>query len=529
MLAQNSSRVSYRLGKRGWLVVGGMGLVVLGIFLYLALNWPFTKAAVLKRLEDASSSRVDIGNFRSTYFPHPGCVASQVVIHQGSRTDLAPLITVKQLRVQNSILGMLTKHVAVIKADGMQIDVPRQSEQNFKSSSDTVIDKLIASDATLKFESHGKGKGLEFKIHEAELHNVGGLGAMRFRLRLSNPEPPGEIEAGGTFGPWVIGHAGQTKVSGQYVLQGADLSVFRGIAGLLSSKGSFSGTLEHIIVKGFTDTPEFTVTTSRHKTELKNQFDAVVDGTNGNVSLQHVDAQLRRTRLSGKGEVAKREAKARRAAILDLCSRDGRIQDLFLLFIKADRSPITGITNFCAHTTLPSGKEPFLRKVLLAGDFGVDVGNFSQPETQENVNKLSAESVGGDDEKAATVLSSLRGHVEIKGGTAKFTNLSFGIPGALAQMQGNYDLVTHSIDLHGTLKMDSEPSHMAHGPKALLLKFVDPFFKKKQGSEVPVKITGTYEKPSFGLDLGGKKPNSASKRLQRMYQSGSKTKPTGER
>jgi hypothetical protein len=35
-----------------------------------------------------------------------------------------------------------------------------------------------------------------------------------------------------------------------------------------------------------------------------------------------------------------------------------------------------------------------------------------------------------------------------------------------------------------------------------LLKVLDPFFKKKRaGYVMPVKITGTYEHPFFGLDL----------------------------
>jgi hypothetical protein len=35
-----------------------------------------------------------------------------------------------------------------------------------------------------------------------------------------------------------------------------------------------------------------------------------------------------------------------------------------------------------------------------------------------------------------------------------------------------------------------------------MLKVLDPFFKKKHvGYVMPVKITGTYEHPSFGLDL----------------------------
>jgi hypothetical protein len=41
-----------------------------------------------------------------------------------------------------------------------------------------------------------------------------------------------------------------------------------------------------------------------------------------------------------------------------------------------------------------------------------------------------------------------------------------------------------------------------HGMKALMLKVLEPFFKKKhEGYAMPVKITGTYEHPASGLDL----------------------------
>jgi len=49
---------------------------------------------------------------------------------------------------------------------------------------------------------------------------------------------------------------------------------------------------------------------------------------------------------------------------------------------------------------------------------------------------------------------------------------------------------------------DSEPSNTTHGMKALVLKVLDPFFKRKHaGYIMPVMITGTYEHPMFGLDL----------------------------
>jgi hypothetical protein len=52
------------------------------------------------------------------------------------------------------------------------------------------------------------------------------------------------------------------------------------------------------------------------------------------------------------------------------------------------------------------------------------------------------------------------------------------------------------------MKIDTKISKTSSGPKALLLKIMDPLFrKKKKGEIVPVHVLGTYEKPQFGLDL----------------------------
>lgn len=106
------------------------------------------------------------------------------------------------------------------------------------------------------------------------------------------------------------------------------------------------------------------------------------------------------------------------------------------------------------------------------------------------------------DEDSETVLSDLKGHVLLKDGIAQFSDLSFSVPGASARMQGTYDLISEKINLHGTLKTESQPSNTTSGVKSLMLKVLNPFFKKKRvGYVMPVKITGTYEHPLFGLDL----------------------------
>ena len=39
------------------------------------------------------------------------------------------------------------------------------------------------------------------------------------------------------------------------------------------------------------------------------------------------------------------------------------------------------------------------------------------------------------------------------------------------------------------------------GAKSFVLKAVDPFFRQNGQTEVPIKITGQRDHPSFGLDL----------------------------
>ena len=149
-----------------------------------------------------------------------------------------------------------------------------------------------------------------------------------------------------------------------------------------------------------------------------------------------------------------------KTASVELAAKDGRIQDILLLFARSERAPMSGVVSFHAKASMPPGRRPFLEKVELQGDFGIDAGRFTKSDTQEGVNHLSEGALGEEDhhktekdkDDPETVLSDLKGHVLLKDGTARFSNLSFSVPGALAQMQGTYNLITEKIDLHGTLK-----------------------------------------------------------------------------
>jgi hypothetical protein len=502
---------SRRFVMRAALAVAAVFLASMTVLMFY---WPFSRNAVLNELERASQSRVEIGAYHGAYFPRPGCVLEHVTFQQNAKGGVAPLITVDKLTIEGSFSGLFTKHLKRIQADGLHLFMPPQgSGEHFRTPerSAFVIDDVSANGAALEVALQDRDKPpLKFVFHNFALHQVGSTGPASFEAKFSNPEPPGEITATGKFGPWNQDDLGKTPVSGNYSFEQADLGVFGGISGILSSSGEFSGAINHIEAQGQIDTPEFAVTSSSHQVELQTQFHAVVNGENGDTFLQKVTSNFLRTTISSEGSVAGKAGQNGKTTSLDLAAKDGRIQDLLLLFVHSERAPMSGMVSFHARVSIPPGRRAFLEKVELQGDFGVDNGAFTKLGTQEGVNHLSKGALGAaerhtpqkDKAEPDAVLSDLKGHVLLKDGSAVFSNLSFSVPGALAQLQGTYNLITEKIDLHGTLRTDSEPAKTTSGIKTAMLRVLEPLFKKKRrGYVMPVKVTGTYKQPLFGLDL----------------------------
>ncbi len=471
--------------------------------------WPFAQKSVIQDLQEASDSRVQIRAFHSTYFPNPGCVLDGVMFSHGPDTG-KPLITIERLTIQSTYLNILARRISRVTAEGMRVIIPPfGSGQPFHTTHSTItIDQLVANGSTLEFSSQNPNKQhLRFDIHEATLGDVGWEGAFTYRVKVHNPEPPGEISAQGKFGGWVQNDAGKTPVSGEYQFERADLSVYHGIAGVLSSSGKFDGTLAHIEISGTTDTPDFEVKSGGHPTRLSTKFSAYVDAMHGDTFLKRVDAQFRKTHVVASGSIAGSSNSEGKTALIDLSAQAGRIEDILGLFIQKERSPMSGLIALRTKVEIPPSDEPFLRKVKLSGGFGIGGGEFSQPSTQEAVNNLSAGARGEKDRSdPETVLTDLTGRVTMENGVAHFADLSFGVPGAAARMQGTYNLIDYKIDLHGQMQLDTKISNTSSGAKAFLLKMMDPFFKKKNKGEIlPIKISGTFRNPSFGLDLEDKK------------------------
>ena len=495
-----------------WLFIGliVLGVIVLAAAILFAVKWPFTKERVVRRLQEATATTVTIGGFTPKYFPRPGCVAQQVTFQQ--KPGRQPLMTIRTLTIRGSFPGLLTRHVSIVRAEGAHIVLPAFSAGESlggHNQSGNVIDRLVADGTILEvLPKKAGGHPTRLLLRQFELRGLGGDRALSFQTVFENPEPPGEVTASGSFGPWKTGSAASTLVSGHYAFRHADLSIFRGISGMLSSDGIFRGTFRNLQVQGATDTPDFEVVRSGHQFRLSAQFRALVDATSGDVALQQAVALLGHTTIAAQGRIAPVQKGQGKTASLDFTAQDGRIEDLLLLFVKDPRSPLMGVTSFRAHVILPPGRE-FIRKVKLEGTFGIGGARFTNPSSEKAITNLSWRARGEKDKVTETperVLSNLRGNVALNDGVATFTNLSFDVPGARAQVHGTYNLVNERINLHGLLHMNNSLAHATSGFKSFLLRALSPFLKSNHRGEVlPVAITGTYNHPSYHISPQSKK------------------------
>jgi hypothetical protein len=508
-----------------WAAAGVVAVVCI-VVIVVAIKSPFTQGRVAQGLENTVRAKVSFGKFRMVYFPNPGCVAENVTFVGASDTgDAPPLVTIQKLEIEARYADLIVRpgYIARVVLNGLRVRAPLRGISANSSASQSSqkpevrIGEIVADGGELEVaRSDGKAP-LKFEMHSLSVQSYARSSAWSYRVTMQNPEPPGEIISDGKFGPLNLADLGATPVSGSYKFQKANLGVFPGIGGMLSSTGDFAGRLGEIGVRGSIDIPDFKVVKSEHEVHLTSKFTANVNGTNGDVFLKQVATSFLQTSVAASGSVAGKPGQKGKTTSLDVEVNNGRIQDLLRLFVTAKHPPMNGVTNLKAHLEIPPQKRPFLQELTLRGDFGIGEGAFTKPSRQTQVDEMSERARGekqdkdkkkanpeADADDPENIVLNLKGHVELRDGVANFSELSFSVPGASARMNGTYNLSSEQIDFHGMLKTEAELSQETTGIKSALLKPLDPLFKrKKAGAAVAVKMTGTYKNPQFGFDAAG--------------------------
>jgi hypothetical protein len=487
---------------------------------FVALNWPFRKQRLIDVLQEATLRTVTVGKFQKTFFP-PGCVAEDISFERHLRKDQPPVIHIQALTVQASWARVLTGqyHLSLVRAVNMHVLVP-PAKVNGKpdplmplnrtpSRIRTLnVDRIIADGTILDFAHEDGSKPYRIGVDKLVVYDVSNNSAIHYKTIITNSVPPGKIHSTGVFGPWHPDDPGQTPVEGTYSYNDANLAAFSDFSGRLNATGRMKGRLGEIFTQGTADVKNFHVSETSHTRELKANYKARVDGTHGDTMLDDVEAQFNDSSLTVKGRIAGETAQKGKTVSLDLLCSRGRIEDVLDLFIQAQQAPMIGPVTMKAHLEVPPGKEGFIRRMHMTGDFGVDNGKFTDNETQADLNRLSA---SADRKKPAEgqdpiALSDLRGHGDIQNGIAHLTHVKFSVPGATAEVEGTYSLTNYDVNLVGTLYTDGNPWTATTGFKSFFVRIITPFLKKKHDIRiVPFKLTGNYHHMTIGLDLGRKK------------------------
>jgi hypothetical protein len=501
-----------------WAIAGfTLVAIVLAIAVFIASKrvGPFARAYVLRLLESRYDADVELGDLNIVLYPRLNATGKDLKIRLRSLpANAPPFISVRKFHVDADVQQLWgdTARVREVRLEGFEINVPPRGVKKPETVKrptelpDFIIGEMRADGTLLRIHSRKPGKQpLEFAIQRLMMHSIGKGQPMRFDAKLMNPTPPGLIDSQGQFGPWQASEPSDTPVSGRYVFRNADLGVFHGIAGKLSSEGEYAGQLNRIEVKGTTDTPDFTVGISGNPVHLETEFNAVVDGTNGDTFLRPVVARFLDSSVTASGAIENRPGTKGKTISLKVTGNNAKIQDLMRLAVKHN-PPLTGIVHMETQLELPPGKQDIAEKLYLKGRFSLEGARFTDPEVQKKILTLSRRGRGinkKEEEELSSeqVISGLRGVFQLNQATLSFSQLTFQVPGAMVSLRGTYGLRNEAVNLIGELRLRAKMSQTTTGINSWLLKPFDPLLGRgRSGTVLPITVTGQADKPEFGVN-----------------------------
>ncbi len=267
-----TNRTKYILaGAAGFIVVGVAGAYFAAAAIAKRFE-PTLRAQAIQYLQERFHSEVEIG---ALHINRPKMSIIQILLRHGRGAIVAvqcegismrfggdrsrpPMFAIKNafFTVDLEVLVAPKKAVNFVSIDGMEINIPpKQDRPNLrdagKSSAEVIFRNVqIKNAALVLLPKDASRPPLRFQIARLHLQSVGSNSASSYDADLTIPKPPGTVKSAGTFGPWNGSSPGDTPLKGDYTFDNANLAIFSAIAGTLSSKGTFDGSLNAVNVRG---------------------------------------------------------------------------------------------------------------------------------------------------------------------------------------------------------------------------------------------------------------------------------------
>jgi hypothetical protein len=494
-------------------VVAGIGIVVSARHLEPRLrDW------VTSALSESLESEVELGAVHLSWVPlrlH----AEHLTVRHHQRADVPPLLVVKSFSVDLRPTDLWSYTIEHVTVDGLEINIPPKDPSTGQrrlpdidstaadADSDTgiIVKRLTATNTRMAIIPRESGKNPKvWDIIELEMKNLRGGEKASFTAALVNPIPHGTIETTGSFGPWRADEPGETPLAGDYTFA-ADLGSIEGLEGELNAVGNMTGTIAQISTTGQTRTEKFRLTELKGDAlPLTTAYQAVVDGTKGDVDLTRVDVHLGTSEFVAQGVVEGTKGVKGKRIVLNVRSGNGNLGELLRLVSAGAEPPALGRLIIDTAFDLPQGKQPVLSRLQLEGSVRADRVTFTNDGVQDKIDLLSRKAQGKPtDTSIDEVASSMATTFSLRDGQFTYEGLSFMVQGARVRLAGTHSLRSKALHLAGEVLLEATVSQTMTGYKSWLLKPFDPLFKKNgAGTRLVIRVDGTQDQPKVGLEIG---------------------------
>jgi hypothetical protein len=517
-------------GRRILRWTAGVVLAVLAVLTGAAIAFLPSDASIRRRVERTLSERFDadvrLAEIHVSLLPGPKVEGAGLEVVARGRRPGPPLIAVSRFVAQAAWADVFRRprRVERVRVEGLRVTIsPRLDDSGVREHerggcragagptvppathpSPVLVEHLDAPGAEVVLLPKDPQKlPRRFSIRTLTAQGISLDQPFQFDAVLTNPTPTGLVTARGRFGPWATREPGLTPLDGQYRFDHANLDSIKGIGGTLTSVGRFGGALQQIRVSGSTETPDFSLDTGGHPLSLHTDFEACVDGTDGDTYLDRVRARLASTPIDVTGKVEGTVGVSGRTLAFDAAIDGGRIEDVLRLAVAGDEPAMVGRVSLTTSVLIPPGGGRVVERLQLKGKFGVSDATFTGAAVQRRLDDFSRRGQGRpEDQHVRKVASELSGRFALNSGRLQLRGLAFAMPGARVQLNGAYGLVDERLDFAGTVRLDAKVSQTTTGIKSTLLKAVDALFKRKNaGTVLPIQVTGTRSHPKIGVDV----------------------------
>jgi hypothetical protein len=478
------------------------------------------RPAIVALLEDRFDCTVELRSLRVTMAPTLSVRGEGLTLRKKGRTDIPPLIVIRAFTFAGTLRELWNRRLDRVYLEGLEIVVPPRRRADMPGlkpaepakalpstagagTPDAFIREIVTEASLLTIMSRQEGKRPRvFELRKIRFENFRFDQPAVFEADLTNPTPQGEIAVVGTFGPWQAREPSSTRIDGGFRFN-ADLSTIKGIGGALRAEGRFSGPLDYIRTSGTTHTDGFYLSSGVREFPLHVDYEAIVDGTNGDTRLERVDGRLGASQISAHGAIVRVEGVKGRRITLDTTTTGGRLEDFITLTTRVERSPLTGAVNVKTRLDIRPGEEEVIDRLDLDGTFEVASARFTSEAIQQRVDELSRRGQGRPTDVAIdNVASDLRGVFRLKDAHMALQPLQFSVRGADVRLEGGYDIRRERLDFKGSLRLRARASQTQTGWRSLVLKLFDPLLDGQgAGTVLPISITGPRSDPKFAADI----------------------------